>query len=264
LNAFIITFRESLEAGVIVGLLLSVLASFQAHKHYIFVWYGVILWIIFSVLFYLGFTYVGNGFSGTNEKIYEWTLMVGAAILITHMTFWMRGQSKGIKQRIESKVETHLANKALWMIGVIAFLSVVREWVETVIFFSALEVQSDGLIQVVFWLVGIVAAILLSVMIFSSSRHVDVKKFFHISGLLLLFVSAGLLAHGIVEFQGADILPTFMKPIYDVSPLLSEKEWVGMFLKALFGYDANPSLMAVVWYTFFVAITLQLYLKKSA
>lgn len=53
--------------------------------------------------------------------------MLGAAGLITHMTFWMRRQSRSIKDRMKEKIEYHIANKTLWMISVIAFASVVRE-----------------------------------------------------------------------------------------------------------------------------------------
>lgn len=62
MSAFLITFRESLEAGVIVGLLMSILASFQAHRHQWYIWSGVLAGIVCSVLFYFGFTYIGNGF----------------------------------------------------------------------------------------------------------------------------------------------------------------------------------------------------------
>ena len=119
MNAFIMTFRESLEAGVIVGILFSILASFQALKQAWYVWTGVIVWIVCSILFYLGFMYLGSGFSGTSEKIYEWILMLAAAGLITHMTFWMRKQSKGIHSRMREKVQTYIANKTLWMIAII-------------------------------------------------------------------------------------------------------------------------------------------------
>lgn len=61
-------------------------------------------------------------------------------------------------------------------------------------------------------------------MIYSSTRRVDIGKFFYYTGLLLLLVSAGLLAHGIVELQGANIIPTFIKPLYDITPILSESE----------------------------------------
>ena len=62
MNAFIITFRESLEAGVIVGLLMSILASLDSIRHAWRIWFGVGLGVVTSFLTYLGFTYLGNGF----------------------------------------------------------------------------------------------------------------------------------------------------------------------------------------------------------
>lgn len=127
--------------------------------------------------------------------------MIGACILITHMTFWMQKQSKNIKQNLTKKIQTAVQSKTLWMLTAIAFCSVVREGVETVIFFSALEIQSGGIGQILFASIGVITAVILSIFIYTTSRHVPVGLFFKLSSTLLLLVSAGLLAHGIVELQ---------------------------------------------------------------
>lgn len=79
----------------------------------------------------------------------------------------------------------------------------------------------------------------------------------------LVFIAAGLLAHGIVEFQGAGVLPIIIKPVFDLSRVLSESEGIGAILKALFGYDANPSLIAVIAYVAFLVSSFAMLRRRA-
>ena len=245
---FLITFREGLEAAVIVGILLSTLRMLHAQKHSIFIWLGTILGIVMSlVLAWIFETFIG-GFTGKAEKIYEGVLMLFAFGVITHMVFWIQKNARKIKSSLQNKVQEILERKELWALASLAFVAVVREGIETVIFLKAISVQSDGAVSIWAGLFGLVAAVVLASVIFMSSKRVSPKRFFQATTILLIFIAGGLLAHGIVELQGAQILPVFIKPLFDLSPVLSESEGIGSFLKALFGYDANPSLLAVVAY----------------
>ena len=76
-------------------------------------------------------------------------------------------------------------------------------------------------------------------------------------------IAAGLLAHAVVEFQGAGWLPIIKKPLYDLSLVFSEKDGFGAILKGIFGYDANPSLIAVIVYWIVLSLGLLDYLKMK-
>jgi len=246
--SFLITFREGLEAAVIVGILFSALRVFNDKKQNLLLWAGVLAGILASIGFAWLFEVFFGGFSGKAEKIYEGTLMIIAFGVITHMVLWMRKTSKNLKKELTDKVQKAFEKKEIWFIVALAFTSVVREGIETVIFLKAISVQSAQGVSGLGASLGIVTAVALGFAIYYGMKSFPVKKFFQITGALLIFIAAGLLAHGIVEFQGAGVLPTFIKPLFDLSPLLSEKEGLGAILKAIFGYDANPSLMAVLAY----------------
>lgn len=249
---FLITFRESLEAAVIVGILLAVLRTLGQSKQSIFIWSGVGAGVILSLVFAWAFNILFGGFEGVAEEVYEGALMFFAAALITHLLFWMNQHSRTIRKTLEKKVTDILERKELWMLFLLAMFSVLREGVETVIFLQAISLQSDSAFA--FWAasLGCLTAIGLAVMIFWSSKSVSPKRFFQATTVFLIFVAAGLIAHGVVEFQGAGLLPTFIKPLFDLSSVLSESEGIGAILKALFGYDANPSLIAVIAYATFL------------
>jgi high-affinity iron transporter len=67
-------------------------------------------------------------------------------------------------------------------------------------------------------------------------------------------VAAGLVAHGIHEFAEIGWLPTLIDPLYDVNGFLSEDSFLGSLLKAMFGYNGNPSLLEALVYAGYLAV----------
>lgn len=85
------------------------------------------------------------------------------------------------------------------------------------------------------------------------------------TGVLLIVFAAGLVAHGIHEFQEAGLLPVFIEHLWDTNPILDEKGTLGSILKSLFGYNGNPSLMEVLSYVgYYVVIGLAMWRRKPA
>jgi high-affinity iron transporter len=74
--------------------------------------------------------------------------------------------------------------------------------------------------------------------------------------VLLLFFAAGLLAHGVHEFQEAAILPLTIEHVWDINSILNEKSVLGEMLNVLFGYNGNPSLLEVISYTVYWIVAL--------
>jgi len=260
--AYLITFREGLEAALIVGILLSCARVLKFNKAQFYIWGGVFLGLVLSLIFAWMFNAVVGGFEGSVEKIYEGLLMFGAAVLITHLIVWMKHRGKEIHLELNKKIEQSVKTGTLWTLAAIAMMSVVREGVETVIFFQALMAQASGEVPIVSALLGVLSAVLLAVVIFYSTKKVPVKSFFQYTAYFLVLIAAGLLAHGVVELQGAGWLPTFIKPLYDISVIVPESEGFGALLKAGFGYDANPSLIAVVTYGLYLFFMLR-YLVRT-
>lgn len=245
---FLITFRETLEAALIIWLILSIISGFEwKFKNNLYIISAIILWIIFSFVFAYFFNYFLWWFEWKSEKIYEWILMFIAFIMISHLILWSNKNTAKIK----SKIKNAVLKKEILVLFIIAFVSVVREWVETVIFLNALDL-SLNINSMILWILGIVSAAFLSFILFSYLKKINISLLFKFTNFLLLFIAWWLLAHSIVEFQWAWILPTFIKPLFDLSNVMSEKEWIGSFLKAIFSYDANPSLIAVIAYISYI------------
>jgi high-affinity iron transporter len=93
--------------------------------------------------------------------------------------------------------------------------------------------------------------------LYRATLRLNIRRFFQVTGLLLLLFAAGLVGHGVHEFIEAGLLPGVVEPVWDVSQLLGEETPVGAMLKALFGYNSNPSLTEALAYVgYLIAVTL--------
>ncbi|TLN14430.1 iron transporter, partial [bacterium] len=194
---------------------------------------------------------VGATLEEPAEQIFEGISMLLAAGILTWMLFWVRHQARHQRAGIEAQIRGSLAGRPIFWL---AFLAVFREGLELALFLLAVGTNSAPLQTLLGALLGIATAALLGVVTFNSSRRLSLRAFFQATNILLLLVAAGLVAHGIHEFVEIGWLPTLIDPLYDVNGILNENSILGSLLKALFGYNGNPSLLEALAYTGYLIV----------
>lgn len=260
IESFLVTSRETLEASLVVGIVLAYLNKTNNHNYRKTVYYGIGFGILASIIAALIFTFFAGGFEGKTEQIFEGVTMLIGAFLLTTMILWMMRQ-RHISKEIEGKVEKHLmsAQPLFSHMGIfmLIFIAIIREGVETVIFLNAINYASG--INFIGGTLGILAAIVVGYLFFVSTRKINLKRLFSMSSVLLILFAAGLVAHGIHEFEEAGVVNGIISPLFDINNVLSEKGVFGSFLKGLFGYNGNPSLLEVIAWASYLGIILILY-----
>ena len=112
--------------------------------------------------------------------------------------------------------------------------------------------------------VGLGAAALAGWLLFATTRKLDVGAFFRLTSVVLILFAAGLVAHGVHEFNEVGWIPPVIEHVWDLNPVLDEGSGVGQLLKALLGYNGNPSLTEVVAYVgYWVVILLALWWVRA-
>ena len=142
LSEFVITFRESLEAALIAGIVLSYLIKTRQTRFNNTVYLGIVAGIVASVIGAFAFSALAGGFEGSAEQLFEGITMLVGAILLTTMILWMM-QQRHITQDIENEVKHSIEQHNAFAIAILVFISVLREGVETVIFLGTLTLK-DG------------------------------------------------------------------------------------------------------------------------
>lgn len=258
---FIIIFRESLEAALIVGIVFGYLKKIDKSEYNKFVNFGVFLGIFGSIIGAIGFEMLLNGFTGIKEQIFEGITMTIGAILIVYLIVWMadkKDAASTIRKQVANTIESQ---KGIGLVFLV-FILILREGVETTLFLSSVASSQNGISQVSS-LLGILAGILGGYGVYLGLKVLNLKYLFNISSTLLVMFAAGLFAHGIHEFQEAGIIPTLIEHIWNTNNILNENSMTGIFMKSLFGYNAKPSLFEVLAYFFSIVIMIILYNRKS-
>lgn len=264
--SLIITFRETLEAALIVGIILSYLIKTKRQKYNNIVYLGIAAAIVASIIGAFLFNALAGGFTGRTEEIFEGIAMLFASFLLTFMILWMLKQ-KHIVIDLHKKVDRELKQQQRVGLFFIVFISVLREGIETVIFLSAANfVSSEN--SLFGATLGIITAIIVGYLIFVAGKRINLKAFFNITSVLLILFAAGLTAYGIHEFQEAKVLPVYVEHVWDINPqlnpdgtvpLLHEKGAIGSIAKGLFGYNGNPSLIEVLAYFAYLVMIVLLW-----
>jgi len=132
------------------------------------------------------------------------------------------------------------------------FTAVGREGIELALFLIAAQVASEPVSTLLGTLAGLSLAIFLGYVLFTTTYRLNLQRFFQVTNILLLLFAAGLLAHGVHEFNEAGLIPAVIEHVYDINGILPEKSTVGLLLTAMFGYNGNPSLTEMLTYIIFL------------
>lgn len=263
LGSFLIFFRESLEASMICSIMLAYLKQLGRQDRFKDVWLGVLSAIVVAIaggmiVFRSLKTYDGSTLQNEIEGI---TYFVACGVL-TYMTFWMKRQSRHLSSDLKAKISAALTGGSLFAISAIAFITVGREGLETVVFMIAIAFNTSALWLFIGAVIGIVAGLLLSYFIYILGKRINLKRFFDTMGTLLMLFAAGLLADGIEAFQEINWLP-FHHALWNTSSILSEDTTFGDILHSFFGYADSPTAMQVVFYAGYLALALWFFWKHS-
>jgi high-affinity iron transporter len=203
-GAFVIVLREAFEASLVIGLVLAFLdKTGRRAEHGAAVWQGTAWAIAASVVAgAVLFATVGE-LEGRAEAVYEGTAMLLAAVVVTWMVFWMRKQARTIGGTLGSQVGDAVAHGGGVALAGVAFVAVAREGMETALFLFV-SVGDDGLVvTAVGAALGLVTAIALGVGLYRGSLRLDLRRFFLVTGLLVIAFAAYLLVGGLHELGEA-------------------------------------------------------------
>lgn len=254
LPSFLLSLREGLEAALIIGIVLGALKKIQQTKYNRNVWLGAGSAALLSLFGALGLNALGASFEGTAEEIFEGFAMLTAAGVLTWMVFWMQRQSQNVKSELENEVKLTAVRNGGKALFTLAFVAVIREGIELALFLTAATVTSGARQVLIGGLLGLAAAVALGWALFATTVRLNLQRFFQVTGILLIIFAAGLLAHGVHEFNEVGWIPVGIEHIWDFNHVLDENSTLGEMLKALFGYNGNPSLTEVLAYVLYFVV----------
>ena len=225
---------------------------------------GTVGAIIMSLVLGGGIVLILGQLAGFWEKMFEGVASISATLVLSYVIIWMAKHAGSIKGELESKMDFAITEQSANSLIFLAFVAVAREGLETVLFLAPLLA-----IDVTGTIVGSILAIVLAIVLSLAAKRqiyaLDIGKFFKYTSLILIVFAAGLFGYGLhelveaAEYAGvgydADGNPTnfLFSYAWDINPAdkshpLHEKGMIGIWFKALVGYDGNPEWIRVIGY----------------
>lgn len=248
-EAALIALREGLEAFLIVGILLGLVLKMGRPDAKRWVWLGLAGGIAASLIVgllvqaFLLDTFEERG----GAEWFELVAALAAVGVLTYMVFWMWKHTRSLMATLGKKVRDALTANTLWVIAFLVFASVLREGLEVVLFYGALAGRYEGFDLAWSGIIGMVLSVGIVVAILKSTMRFDLQKFFAITGLLLVFIAAGLLVHSVHAATDLGLLD-HADAVWDTSGALSDDSVAGRVLHALVGYTSQPTLLQAALY----------------
>ncbi len=266
LGSLLIFAREGLEGTLICSILLTYLASAGRRElfKYIFIGAGLAVVLATAAGVLLWITLGGSRYINSPEQSwFETGVFAIAVCVLTYMTFWMRRNSRNMGRELREKVSGAIAGGSGIALGLVAFVTVGREAVETVIFMLAIAYTSSPMQLLIGAVIGLAIALGVSYGMFRVGLRLNLGRFFAIVGSLLMVVAAGLLADLVQNLQQLDVLPGGSMTLWNVSRTLPDDTGIGDVLHGLVGYSAAPTVLQAALWVAFLGVGLTLFLRPT-
>ncbi len=270
IGQYLITFREGFEAALICGILLAYLLRTNRVDIAKYVYYGIAISLVASVLLGVAILALFGSISETSEVLFEGIAALIAVIVLTWMIFWMASKGRTIRQDIEKEVEKIAIAKVTYGLTAFTAIAVFREALETVLFLTPFIV-SDLWGTLTGMLLGLLSAVALSYAIFISGMKINLKTFFYYTSVLLILLAAGLLgygAHELLEYSELKGIETgwIGGTAYDLK-IPADSVWhhkgiIGSIFAVMFGYTVKAEWLRVILHLGYLLVVLPMIIRE--
>tara|TARA_B110000438_G_C15820488_1_gene654196 strand:+ start:4927 stop:5841 length:915 start_codon:yes stop_codon:yes gene_type:complete len=296
MNEFIIVFRESLEACLIVGIIFTLLEKNNLIKEIRQLWLGVVSALVASILIGIILNRIKLSIGNASiDALVESLLMFLTAGLLWYVIFWL---SKHVSDRNELEAETQKAmNTSGWGVFLVVFFAILREGFETAIFLIS-SFSILGSFSYTGFITGMLLAILIGYFMVIQGRRINLKKFFQATTLLLVIFASGMVAYGTHEAEEFLVKGDHLEWVgledkkeitrvwdilepknelssddniniysYDLNGkkkythFFHDKGLIGVFLKGFFGYNSNPNWVEFIFWLISLILGIRMWRK---
>jgi high-affinity iron transporter len=258
LPTFVIGLREGLEASLIVGIIAAFVVRKGAGSAMRFLWAGVIAAISLCVLAGVALHLAEEALPQRQQEGLETVVGLLAVAMVTYMIVWMRRHARELKGDLEGKAESALATGSVWGLIFMAFLAVLREGLETVVFLlAAFQASTNPLAAGGGAALGIAVAVVLGYAIYKGGVKINMARFFRVTGFVLVFVAAGLLATAIHTAHEAGWFNLLQGQALDLTWLVRPGTVVSSLVTGMLGIQPRPTVGEVGgWLIYFIPVAL--------
>ena len=256
LGALVIVFREVVEAGLIIGIVMAVTTSIPGRTRFIVG--GLVVGLLGAALVAAFARALSDAIDGAGQEIFNASILILAVAMLTWHNVWMARHGRDMADELKTVGrEVTEGRRSLTALAIVVAVAVLREGSEVVLFLYGMVLADKSAPGGVLLggLIGLALGVGLSLLTAFGLLAIHVRHLFRVTTLLIAFMAAGMAAQSIAFLEQGDIVTAGSKTVWNTSAILSDNSVVGRMLHALFGYTAAPSQMQLAIYLGVLGLT---------
>jgi len=259
LGALIIVFREVIEAGLIVGIVLAVTRGLRGSRLAIAA--GVLAGVVGAALVAAFAGAIGEALEGIGQEVFNATILIIAVVMLTWHNVWMASHGRELAADVKRVGEAvRSGSQSVVALGVVCAVAVMREGSEVALFMYGLVAAggSTAAELVIGSLLGLAAGVGVTALTYFGLAAIPQRRLFAVTTALISLLAAGLAAQAVLFLEQAGILTMLSQTAWNTSWILSDTSLIGRVLHTLIGYSDQPSVLQVVVYAATLAVIVAL------
>src|SRR4051795_7145612 len=256
---FVITLREGVEASLIIGIIAAFLVKEGRRDAMRQMWLGIGIAVALCIGVAVLLEVVGQQLPQKQQEGLETVVGLIAVTAVSYMIVWMRRHARGIKAQLEGDAASALAVGSTMALVGMAFLAVLREGFETSVFLlAAFQEASNTTTAGAGSVLGLLAAVAIGIGLYRGGVRINLTRFFRLTGIVLVFVAAGLLASAMHTAHEAGWINGLQGQALDLTWLVQPGTVSGSLLTGMLGLQPSPTVIEAIVYLGY-AVPMALY-----
>lgn len=249
LGALIIVFREVIEAGLIIGIVLAATRSVVGSRSWVAL--GVLGGIIGSCVVAAFTGTIAAFFDGYGQEIFNAIILAVAVVMLAWHNIWMAVHGREMAGELKhTGEEVREGRKTLAALAIVVGAAVLREGSEVVLFLYGVLVGGGGTVNSVAAgaAMGLGLGGVMSALTYLGLLRIPTRHIFKVTSWLITLLAAGMAAQSIAFLEKAGVVEALSNIVWDSSSLLSEQSITGKILHTLIGYSDQPTMLQLLGY----------------
>jgi high-affinity iron transporter len=248
LGAFIIVFREVIEAGLIIGIVLAVTRGVAGRARWIGL--GVAGGIFGAACIALFAETISNAFEGSGQELLNAGVLSLAVLMLMWHNAWMARHGREIAaemRAIGNAVSS--GTRPLTALAIVVGLAVLREGSEVVLFlYGVVATGTSGQALLLGGLMGIATGAAFTALTYYGLLAIPTRYIFTATTILIALLAAGMAAQAVQFLDAAGFINVLGNRLWDSSAWLPQDGILGRMLHTLIGYTDRPTELQLIAY----------------
>jgi high-affinity iron transporter len=248
LGALVIVFREVLEAGLIIGIVLAATRGLPDRGRWVAL--GVLAGCAGAGLVALFAEGISNAFEGSGQELLNASVLGAAVVMLMWHNAWMarHGREMAADLRAVSAAVT-VGTRPMTALVVVVGLAVLREGAEIVLFlYGVVAAGTSSTAMLTGGALGLAAGGVLTALAYYGLLALPTRHVFTVTTVLIALLAAGMAAQAVQYLYNAGWIEVLGNRLWDSSGLLPQDSLIGRLLHALIGYTDQPTALQVIAY----------------